>query len=473
MRLPILGNQTPFESENLEPDSSSVAPTNQVTQPGAATTRLIPESESPPDELPLGIPQAPRNAPKAPRRIKTDDKADALGLNTRPLDQGQFTANQRRKRHLWTLVLVLVVANILIVAGACAWFYNVFAAEIETRLSDGITRLANIPSPPSIAAASPEPAPVKLDEWKQPVDELKTELKAEIKALNARATRIQSELQAQLAAAKERADAAEQRLKSYEEQSNAMVARLRDVAAATQSAEYTKPTVVAAESVPGGQSLPSKLLPSQSELVLLKERNRLTSLADDAIATAARGPYEQLWEAVKDPRMVNLVHGARAEILRVQQFYLSGSRLSKYEIPVAEVFPATPNLRDVQLSDDQLITLLSDPKLAWQNRLRASWLLGQRKSEKAAEALVKAVKEDQNLDVVKEATFSFEQMTGYRASLFEAKALEAWWKEFSSVPTIKKPVLPNAAAKAKAAKEAEKSAPADAKDVKDAKPPKP
>jgi hypothetical protein len=58
------------------------------------------------------------------------------------------------------------------------------------------------------------------------------------------------------------------------------------------------------------------------------------------------------------------------------------------------------------------------------------------------------VKDDSNLDVVKEATFSFEQMTGYRATLFEPKKLEAWWKEFNTLPTLKEPARSPKATKA-------------------------
>lgn len=521
MRRPILGIQAPSETELAEPQSSrdsgisshnsgqegasttrlehtpadeaALPPPDQPLQArekpaGGATTRLVSTSETESDELPLGIPRSSAPSPKTSRRNKTDDKADALGLSPRSAVQGQSNANQRRTKNLWTLALILVMANALIVAGACAWFYNVFAAEIENRLSDGLTRLANTPAPiseptpsPPTETTTPKAVPVDLEGWKKPVEEMKAELQAEIqtgiqaanKAADAKVAQIQSvqsQLQTELKAAQERADAAEERLKAYEEQSKAVVTRLRDVAAAAQSEDRIKPAVVAAETVPGGQQLTDKLLPTQSELVLLKERNRLTSLADESIATGAREPYEQLWKAVNDPRMVNLIHGARAEILRVQQFYLSGSRLPKYEIPVADVFPDTPNLRDAQLSDDQLITLLSSPKQIWQNRVKAAWLLGQRKSEKAAEALVKAVKEDKNLDVVKEATFSFEQMTGYRASIFEAKALEAWWKEFNAVPQVKKPAQSPIAAKGSAAKGDDKPA---SKDSKNAKPSKP
>jgi hypothetical protein len=79
-----------------------------------------------------------------------------------------------------------------------------------------------------------------------------------------------------------------------------------------------------------------------------------------------------------------------------------------------------------------MIQLLLDQKQPWQTRVKAAWFLGQRRSTKVGDALVKAIKGDPVLDVVAEATFSFEQMTGYRAKIFEVKPLEAWWASYNT-----------------------------------------
>ena len=78
-----------------------------------------------------------------------------------------------------------------------------------------------------------------------------------------------------------------------------------------------------------------------------------------------------------------------------------------------------------------MIQLMLDQKQPWQTRVKAAWHLGQRRSTKVGDALVKAIKDDPVLDVVAEATFSFEQMTGYRSKLFEVKPLEAWWSSYN------------------------------------------
>ncbi len=205
-----------------------------------------------------------------------------------------------------------------------------------------------------------------------------------------------------------------------------------------QLADFSKPSPIPQASTTP-ETPATDLPPAQSELVLLKERNRLSAYADEAIATGARGPYERLWDSLDDPRLANLFHAARSEILRVQNCYLSGQRvkyygIQQYQIPVADFFPDSAALAPAQLSDDQLIQILQNHTHAWQARVKAAWHLGQRRSTKSAEALVQAIKEDPVLDVVAEATFSFEQVTGYHARLFEVQPLLAWWSSYNKTP---------------------------------------
>jgi cell division septation protein DedD len=238
------------------------------------------------------------------------------------------------------------------------------------------------------------------------------------------------------------------RLADAEAQSQKQNSRLEELSTALSEIRSTlkdKKNAPAASSV----ALPPAegAAPTQGDLTLLKERNRLTSYADEAIATGARAPYEKIWEALDDPRLSNLANAARAEILRVQNFYLGGSRLERYDIPVATYFPEQSALRDSQLKDEQLIKLLREKKNPWEVRMKAANLLGMRRSLDAGDALVETVKTDDNLDVVKEATFSFEQVTGFHARLFDAASLAQWWKEFKATPP---PPQPKAKTKAKA-----------------------
>jgi hypothetical protein len=282
------------------------------------------------------------------------------------------------------------------------------------------------PSPPPAAAASPSNSPDQTAELKR-IESLQG---AESKKTEAALALLTT------------------RLAEAEAQNQKQNSRLEEMASALSEIRSTlkdNKNVPAAPStaLPAGDGL----APTQGELILLKERNRLTSYADEAIATGARSPYEKIWEALDDPRLANLAHAARAEILRVQNFYLGGSRIDRYDIPVATYFPEQSELKDSQLKDEQLMKLLREKKNPWEVRMKAANLLGMRRSVEAGDALAAAVKDDENLDVVKEATFSFEQMTGFRARLFDAASLTQWWKEYKATPT---PPNPKPKAKAKA-----------------------
>lgn len=343
------------------------------------------------------------------------DKVSQLGLPDRsaspPVQPPTYISvtpqraiNQKRKPRIGRFIFLLLFINLLVTAGAGAWIYNHLVLDLESRLAD----VASMAQESAIKSDSPAPAtaPAGSDD---------------LASLESRLENRLADVQAQLLATQNRLADAE-RLNKQHSQS------LRDLASDFNTRPGT-PTAGQAPATASSSPLPAT---SQSEMVLLKERNRLSAYADEAIATGARAPYDRLWEAIDDPRLATLVHAARAEILRVQNFYLSGSRLDAYDIPVAEYFPESAALKDTQLKDDELIALLAESKNPWQVRMKAANLLGLRRSKKAGDALVNAIVGDQNLDVVKEASFSFEQMTGFRARLFEPATVKAWWDQYNA-----------------------------------------
>jgi hypothetical protein len=317
----------------------------------------------------------------------------------------QRSTNQKRKPRIGRFIFLLLIINLLVTAGAGAWIYNHLVIDLESRLAD-VASMAQDSPIKSDAPGDPATAPAGSED---------------LASLESRLENRLADVQAQLLATQNRLADAE-RLNKQHSQS------LRDLASDVSARPGTA-TTGRAPATADSSPLPAT---SQSEMVLLKERNRLSAYADEAIATGARAPYDRLWEAIDDPRLATLVHAARAEILRVQNFYLSGSRLDAYDIPVAEYFPESAALKDTQLKDDELIALLDEGKNPWQVRMKAANLLGLRRSKKAGDALVKAIVGDQNLDVVKEASFSFEQMTGFRARLFEPATVKAWWEQYNA-----------------------------------------
>ena len=170
------------------------------------------------------------------------------------------------------------------------------------------------------------------------------------------------------------------------------------------------------------------------QLEILGERNRLTALADDAIANGSRAAFEKLLALSKDLSGDRRIQdGAVVEILRVKNFYSSGTRLGSYTLPVATLYPSLKTAAEEALSSSQLLELLADQERHWRVRTRAAYLLGNRRELSVSEALVRAAESDPNLDVVKECVFTFEENTGYRAKgLFEIESLVNWWTVYQA-----------------------------------------
>ncbi len=174
--------------------------------------------------------------------------------------------------------------------------------------------------------------------------------------------------------------------------------------------------------------LPS-VSPATRELILIKERNRLSDYADRAIATGSREALQSLVEAMLDPEMKQLVHAAQAEFKRVQAYYDMGIGIDPgYTLPVQELFKEASLTREADLTPAQLHGLLADLKQPWEARLRAAFLLRSSNEADTTERLLKALKEDPMLDVAKQAQITFENRVGRKFRLFDIPAIEAWWQ---------------------------------------------
>lgn len=390
--------------------------TSQVheSQPESSMEDKLASSEAPLSE---GHPSEPESTTRRQAILSEDqDKSSLLHFSphtdTTYMVSHSRTSNQRRSRQIARLLILMFAANLLVLAAGGLWLYNHMSEDFEGRFSRGNSKISE-------TAVAAQPSPI--------VESVQTQ----DPQYQSRLVNLESELKE-----------AQARIVNAEEQNRRQAASLEAIAANNSKSPVSQPAVEIRTTEQAPITAESALPPQQSELVLLKERNRLTSYADEAIATASRAAYEKLWTSLDDPRLANLVHASRSEILRVQNYYLSGSRLEHYQISVADYYPDQANLRDAQLKDDQLISLLSNSKNPWQVRMKSANLLGQRRSTAVGDALVKTIKNDNNLDVVKEATFSFEQMTGYRARIFETASLDAWWKQYNTAPPA-----PNTSAK--------------------------
>ena len=168
------------------------------------------------------------------------------------------------------------------------------------------------------------------------------------------------------------------------------------------------------------------------ELVYLRERNKLITLGDSAIHNSDRASLDQLLRVSELSEDDRLKAGAASEILRVKFAYMNGLRRGTHTIPVGQLFPDQSLKNETELDTDQLIELLDNAEAKVDNRVRAAYLLADKRNSKAADALAKVVETDLNLDVVREAAMTFSEMTGFKnEDLLNTDVLLQWWRSNS------------------------------------------
>ena len=242
-------------------------------------------------------------------------------------------------------------------------------------------------------------------------------------------------LQAELAEAKNQLRALQTRLEARTGEEERLQGRLQEMAdrMALLLQQNTLGGPRGGEAEVGRAAEVAAMLPSVSpatnELILMKERNRLSDYADRAIATGSREALESLVKAMIDPKMKPLIHAAQAEFKRVQAYYDMGIGIDPgYTLPVQELFKDAGLTREADLTPAQLHGLLADLKQPWEARLRASFLLRSSNEPETTQQLLQALREDPVLDVAKQAQITFENRVGRKFRLFDIPAIEAWWQ---------------------------------------------
>lgn len=176
----------------------------------------------------------------------------------------------------------------------------------------------------------------------------------------------------------------------------------------------------------------STVTPTQAEFIQLKERNRITAYADEAISTGDRKPLETLVEYIRGSGSDHLRDAAQAEYMRVVrmvQFYQRED--PGFRLPVTELFKGENLQYEADLKPQHLFKLLADVKQSWEVRVRAAILLKSSDSPETNAKLIEAVKNDPSLEVAKHAQIALEQRIQRRFRLFDIPAIEAWAAEQS------------------------------------------
>ncbi len=291
----------------------------------------------------------------------------------------------------------LIIGLLLLFAGR--WFY---LEKIEPRLS----ALASAPASVSTPAASPAPAPSD------------TKLRDEL----AKSAEHIAALEKQVDVMRREQLLMQQKTRESLESISATL-KIPELAPAPEAPVTHQP------GTPRMADMKPQVTPTQEEFILLKERNRLTQYADEAIATGMRRPVEVLVDYMRDPQLPHLHDAAQAEYLRaIRAIQLLQREDPGYRLPVAELFKDSSIRDEADVPPAALLKLLADSKLSWEVRVRVCFLLlGSTLPETNAQ-LIKSIKEDPSLDVAKHAQLALEQRVKKRFRLFDIPAIEEWFK---------------------------------------------
>ena len=317
-------------------------------------------------------------------------------------------SNLRRSSHALQLFSLLFVVILILFGALLAGMFSFYEKKIHPYLANAQTAAPPAPAPEV-------PAALKID--------IPPETRAELSAATTKIT----ELQKQIDALRDSFSTTDGRLKELGDRVSSAVS----AAALSQPKPGEVAPTLATDAKPDGEvaAITQVTSSTNQELVLLKERNRLTAWADEAIATGNRKSLDMLIKRLTDPEHANLRDAAFAEIQRIYYHLRFTIRIDpNFRIPVNEMFKDAGIRDEADLKTEQLVKLLHDQEQVWQVRLRAAWLMGGRRTPEVSEALIKAIKEDPVLDVAKEAQLSLEQNIDRKFLLLDIPSLDEWWK---------------------------------------------
>ena len=182
------------------------------------------------------------------------------------------------------------------------------------------------------------------------------------------------------------------------------------------------------------QAMMRERLQTDYQLILndglrFQRRGDIFELGDTAIGDMSRSAYEELLEIFNDPSDASLQLAAKSEIIRVNNAFVNSTRTSGIKLSMQDT--GGTNIEESGFNTRELIdVLIDDPD--WRFRARSAQLLKDKKELGVPEALLDAMKNDENLEVLKNAVRAFEAVTGCRGpDIFEYEYFSEWWEENS------------------------------------------
>lgn len=159
----------------------------------------------------------------------------------------------------------------------------------------------------------------------------------------------------------------------------------------------------------------------------IEEKNRIFSLADQALVEGSRSAYEELYKSLGKNEDETTRVAIISQILKIKAFYLTGNRFRNIEITVPG--PDKKTLKNEQIPQNELIALLNHNE-QWPARAKVVELLGNYKTLESAQTLIKVIREDSQMDVVRSAIQSFQRITGFQSGdTFPIDEAQSWWQK--------------------------------------------
>ena len=349
-------------------------------------------------------PAAPKDTTGGAGASKTKPTASGLGkdaLRDLPVSQSNL-----RRPHLTYRHLVISLSTSLLIGLLLLWVGRSFyLSKIEPRL---------------FAAATAAPAPAAM-----PAHEASSSAEAALKEELAKSTEQIDALQKQVDVMRR-----EQLLMQQSTRES-----LEKISTTLKDPQLAPPPAASMTDQPGTSRMADMkpdVSPTQQEFILLKERNRLTQYADEAIATGQRRPLEVLVEYMRDPQLPHLHDAAKAEFMRaVRSIQILQREQPGYHLPVDELFKDSSIRSEADIKPEALLKLLADYKTSWEVRVRVCFLLIGSPLPETNAQLIKSIKEDPSLDVAKHAQLALEQRIKIRFRIFDILAIEEWFKSQS------------------------------------------
>jgi hypothetical protein len=165
-----------------------------------------------------------------------------------------------------------------------------------------------------------------------------------------------------------------------------------------------------------------------SEVDFLKNRNEILKLSDESIANGDALSFEKLEKIYHSSEDKYLKQSALSEILRIKGHFSIGSSIIGINITYNNPKTGTI-LKDDEIPTSELINQLRN-NTSEIIRKKITELLKTRKEKQVPEVLLDAIKNDNNLEVRRNALQSFESVTGFkRTDVFNYEPAKKWWDE--------------------------------------------